>query len=520
MKKLLYSFFVFLISTLPSFSQVTIDWQRSLGSPGLEFGFSAHPTHDGGIIAAGYSDSIGGDITGNYGEYDYWIAKLDSGGLLQWQKNFGGSESDNSYKIIQASDSGYLVAGRSNSNDSDVTGNHGFFDFCIVKTDTAGNIQWQKSFGGSGWDDAKSVQQTRDGGYVLAGYSESNDGDVTSNYGFYDYWIVRLSSGGVLQWQKSFGGTDDDEAYAIQQTYDGGFVIAGSTLSNDSDVTGHHGDYDFWIIKLDSLGNLEWQKAAGGSAEDIAYAVIQSPDSGYFAVGHTLSTDGDVVGNHGLYDYWVIKLDTGGNLLWQKCLGGTDSDFGSDLKMTPDSGLLVVGGSNSTDGDVSANIGDYDFWLVKLDASGVLTWEKSFGGTNEDSPYEIRQFPDGDIAIGGLSISNDSDVTGNHGSFDYWVIKLSPSGIVGVQDPEYPGFRFYPNPVSSKIYFELDTGDALEIELYNVFGQRVLDVPIHPTHTSARTYAIPVSGLASGTYFIRLKTERGTIIRKMLKIGE
>jgi Secretion system C-terminal sorting domain len=519
MKKQLYSFILFLSATLTTFSQVSLDWQRSLGSPGLEFGFSAYPTQDGGVIAAGYSDSTGGDITGNYGEYDYWIVKLDSGGFLQWQKNFGGSEADNAYKVIQTSDSGYLVAGRSNSNDSDVTGNHGFFDYWIVKTDTGGNIQWQKSLGGSGWDDAKSVQQTTDGGYILAGYSESSDGDATSNYGFYDFWIVRISSSGTLQWQKSFGGTDDDEAYAIHQTYDGGFVAAGSTLSNDSDVTGNHGDYDYWIIKMDSLGNLEWQKTAGGSSEDIAYSVIQSPDSGYLVAGYTLSTDGDVTGNHGLYDYWVIKLDGGGNLLWQKCFGGTGSDYAAeDIEMTPDSGFLVIGGSNSTDGDVTGNIGDYDFWLVKMDATGTLTWEKSFGGTNEDYPYEIRQFPDGDIVIGGLSISNDSDVTGNHGSFDYWVVKLSSSGIVAVHDAVNQDFSIYPNPVTTEINIELHPGiEAVAIEMYNVFGQLILNIPVQ-THSGTRTHTIAVSELPAGTYFVRLKTGHGNSIHKLLKV--
>jgi hypothetical protein len=187
-----------------------------------------------------------------------------------------------------------------------VTVNHGSQDCLIVKLDTHGNIQWQKSLGGSGFDSIASIQQTSDGSYIIAGVLESSDSDVTG--GGYDFWIVKLDSLGTLQWQKSLGGSDNDEAKSIQQTSDGGYIIAGSSFSNNGDVTGNHGNQDYWIVKLDSLGTIQWQKSLGGSEEDEAKSIQQTSDGGYIIAGSSFSNNGDVTGNHGGFDYWIVKL--------------------------------------------------------------------------------------------------------------------------------------------------------------------------------------------------------------------
>ncbi|HZV11862.1 MAG TPA: hypothetical protein VFA55_01510, partial [Candidatus Kapabacteria bacterium] len=218
---------------------------------------------------------------------------------IQWEHSFGGSDVDRASSIFQTTDGGYIVAGWSASTNGDVTGNHGKDDYWIVKLDGNGAIQWEQSFGGSNNDEASCIRQTTDGGYVVAGQSISADGDATGNHGLDDYWIVKLSATGSIQWEKSFGGSASDQALCIQQTTDGGYIAAGYSASNDGDVTGNHGGDDYWIIKLDANGTMQWQKSLGGSGDDQAFSIAQTADSGYIVAGYSASNDGDVTGNHG-----------------------------------------------------------------------------------------------------------------------------------------------------------------------------------------------------------------------------
>jgi hypothetical protein len=247
-------------------------------------------------------------VKGNHGKSDAWIVKLDSQGTIQWQRSLGGSNQDAAYSIQITSDGGYIIAGSSYSHDGDVTGNHGKSDAWIVKLDSQGAIQWQKSLGGGNLDEAISIQITSDGGYIIASSSKSNNGDVTGNHGDDDYWIIKLDSQGTLQWQKSLGGSEWDKAYSIQITSDGGYIIAGFSYSHDGDVKGNHGKYDYWIVKLDSQGTIQWQKSLGGSVEDAARSIQQTSDGGYIIAGISWSNDGDVKGNQGKYDFWIVKL--------------------------------------------------------------------------------------------------------------------------------------------------------------------------------------------------------------------
>jgi hypothetical protein len=225
-----------------------------------------------------------------------------------WQKILGGSSDDYAFSIQQTPDGGYIVAGYTESNDGDVKGNHENGDFWIVKLDKDGNIEWQKTLGGSNWDWAFSVQQTPDGGYIVAGFTWSNDGDVSGNHGSLDAWIVKLDKDGNIEWQKTLGGSGNDWATSVQQTTDGGYIVAGGTYSTDGVIRGNHGSLDAWVVKLDGNGNMQWQKALGGSGSDSAWSVQQTTDGGYIVAGFTKSNDGDVTGNHGSADFWVVKL--------------------------------------------------------------------------------------------------------------------------------------------------------------------------------------------------------------------
>jgi len=403
-----------------------IAWAKCFGGRDFEHGFEVQQTDDGGYIIAAQTQTTAddGDVTGNKGGYDVWIVKLDGSGNLVWQKCLGGSSGDYARSIQQTSDGGYIVAGMTYSNDKDVNGNHGEADAWIVKLDSLGNIQWQKCLGGSKNDYAYSIQQTRDGGYIFAGETWSNDGNVSGMKGLYDAWIVKLNSLGDLIWQKCLGGTAGDKATSIRETDDGGFIVVGQTWSNDGDFSGNHGESDAWVAKLNPSGILQWLKRFGGSHDDAALSVQQTIDGGYIVAGGSVSNDGDVSGNSGETDLWVFKLDSLGNMQWQRCYGGSNHDYGNCIQNTDDGGYIIVGGTMSNDVDVSGNHGDYDFWIVKLDSAGNLQWQKCLGGSGIDLGRSIRQTDDGGYVIAGSTESDDHDVTGNKGASDVWLVKL------------------------------------------------------------------------------------------------
>jgi uncharacterized delta-60 repeat protein len=403
---------------------INISWQKSLGGSSDDYAYSVQQTTDGGYIVAGYSESNDYHVTENKGGSDYWIVKLTSEGTLDWQKSLGGSSDDYAYSIQQTTDDGYIVAGFSESNDYDVTKNNGVRDYWIVKLTSSGDIDWQKSLGGSWYEEASSIQQTTDGGYIVAGWVNSEDGDVSENHGLVDYWMIKLTAAGNIDWQKSLGGSGWDVAYSIEQTTDGGYIIAGYSESNDGNVSGNHGNYDYWIVKLTSSGDIDWQKSLGGSGWDVAYSIEQTTDGGYIAAGYSDSNDGDVSGNHGSNDYWIIKLTATGDIEWQKSLGGSSPDYAYSVQQTTDGGYIIAGYSWSVDGDILENHGYHDYWIVKLNSAGVIDWQKSLGGSYNDYAYSIKQTTDGGYIIAGTSWSDDGDVSGNHGVYDFWIVKI------------------------------------------------------------------------------------------------
>jgi len=293
--------------------------------------------------------------------------------------------------------------------------NYGQSDFWIVKLYGSGVLQWEKNYGGSGGDVATSVQQTTDGGYIVAGESWSSDGDVAGNIEIPDIWIVKLDELGNLVWEKNYGGPQRQYAHCIQQTSDGGYIVAGSTGTFNS---------DYWIIKLDGQGNLVWEKNYGGSQHDRANSIQQTTDGGYIVAGESWSSDGDVGGNNGRYDYWVIKLDEQGNLVWEKNYGRENNDKALSIKQTTDGGYICTGTSNQY-------YGGHNFWIIKLDEVGNLEVDQRYGGSSSDYSYSIIETTSGDYVVAGSTTSNDGDICENVGSEinstfrDAWILKLN-----------------------------------------------------------------------------------------------
>ena len=370
-----------------------VQWQKSLGGSSIESAQCINKTADGGYIVVSTSGSNDGQVGVNKGGYDCWITKLTSWGDIAWAKVLGGTSSDYPNGAMQTTDGGYIVGSKTQSNDGDITTNHGNFDVWVVKLDDTGHIQWQKSYGGSAADRLNAIQQTSDGGYIFTGTTESTDGDVASIHGNEDVWVVKLSSTGSIEWAKTYGGSDEEDGVAIKQTPDGGYILATTTKSTDGDVVGNHGGDDIWILKLSSAGAIQWSQCYGGSATeqdgDHAYpGNIDTSGGGYIFAGFTNSTDGDVTGYHGgtFYDYWVVKINSTGGIVWQKTLGGTQDDDGYCVQSVPGGGYIVSGTSNSFDGDISSPINTFDYWIIKLTNAGGIEWQKNYGGTLDEYP--------------------------------------------------------------------------------------------------------------------------------------
>lgn len=494
----------------------SIQWQKTLGGTNWDQGASVCQTTDGGSIVAGYSPSTDGNVTGNHGGGDFWIVKLDNSGNIQWQKSLGGSDYDYAYSVKQTSDGGYIVAGRTESNDGDVTGYHGSVhpDFWIVKLDTTGNIQWQKSIGGSSHDVAYSIQQTSDGGYIVAGESSSTDGDAVGHlpYNNTDLWIVKINSTGNIQWQKSFGGYGSEVAFDAKQTSDGGYIVAGATASNSGDVTLLYGEYDYWVLKLDSVGNLQWQKTFGGSGTENAQSVIQTSDGGYMVAGFSRSGNGLVHDHYGnLYtnDAWLIKLDGNGNIIWKKSKGGTGNDVANFIKEMPDGGYVFAGYSSSDDGDAAGNpTGSANYWIVRINNSGNVIWQKSMGGSLADFGQSMSQTSDGGFIMTGYSYSNDGDVSLHYGIPtypDFWVVKLGPE-VLSTNETKFESFSIYPNPATDKLFVSGLSSDE-KYEIYSVIGQKIVS-------GITSQFTIDVNALQKGVYFIQMKDKQQKFIKK------
>jgi hypothetical protein len=439
MKKLSRLLVIVLMVFTQNINAQEIEWQNTIGGSGSDGMYSIQQTVDGGYILGGSSGSnISGDKTENSnGGSDYWIVKSDASGNLQWQSTIGGSLIEPFSSIQQTFDGGYILGGSSSSDISgDKTENsNGFYDYWIVKTDSTGNILWQNTIGGNGYDYLSSIQQTADGGYILGGRSDSNiSGDKTENSnGFYDYWIVKTDSSGNIQWQNTLGGFNQEYLNSIQQTADGGYILGGWSNSYISgDITeNNNGLNDYWIVKTDSSGNIQWQNTIGGSGYDQLYSIEQTFDGGYILGGSSSSDiSGDKTENsNGFDDYWIIKTDSSGNIQWQNTLGGSWEDFLYSIRQTYDGGYFLGGYSESnTSGDKTENSnGSSDYWIVKTDSTGNMQWQNTIGGIDLEYLNSIQQTADGGFILGGHSNSNISgDKSENsQGGVDYWIIKVT-----------------------------------------------------------------------------------------------
>ena len=357
-----------------------LEWEKTFGGSYHEDGRSVQQTIDGGYIIAGYTYTISG-------HYDIYLVKTNSDGEMSWEQALDVKGYDYGLSVQQTSDGGYIIAGSCS----------GGIDVCLVKTNSDGEMQWHKIFGESGIDYSRSVQQTTDGGYIIVGSTESYGA------GGYDVYLVKTDSNGEMLWQKTFGGSNNDDGGSVQQTSDGGYIIGGETNSYGA------GDYDVYLVKTNSNGDLLWEKTFGGNGIDRGTSVQQTSDDGYVIAGVTTSygASGDV---------YLVKTNSDGELLWQKTFGGSDSDYGCCVQQTTDSGYIIAGQT------YSYGSGMDDVYLLKTNSHGDLQWQKTFGGSDQEFGYSVQQTSDGGYIIAGGTYSYGS---GTAGMDDVYLIKVS-----------------------------------------------------------------------------------------------
>jgi uncharacterized repeat protein (TIGR01451 family) len=419
-------FLVFLFST-NYHSQINLEWQDSFGGSGTDWANSICQTSDGGYVFAARSNSLNGDVGLNLGYEDFWIVKLSNSGLIEWTQSLGGSLTDIPNSIKQTLDGGYIVAGMTQSSDGNVTANNGDFDCWVVKLNSLGIIQWQKSLGGTNVDLGQVVIQTSDEGYLIGGRTNSINGDVTIGFGLTDCWIIKLDSNGNLVWQKSFGGSGGEQIYDLQEISSGGYVVAAYSTSSDGDLSSNYGGWDYWVFMIDDTGNLIWERNYGGSGNEQAKSISETID-GYVVVGHTESNDGDINSSNGSADIWALKIDYLGNIVWERSFGGGLNDYGYTCISNPDGSIVIAGITNSS---LPPNYFGQSCILIGVDVSGILLWQRGFGGSLDETPYSIQNTNDGGYIVACDSRSTDGDITSNNGDYDAWIVKFRVPKISG-----------------------------------------------------------------------------------------
>lgn len=498
--------FLLLIIFDESYSQPAINWSKSYGGSKSDVALSSIKTSDNNYIICGYSNSVDGNFLGNKDslQYDAFILKIDSSGNSLWHKTLGGSKFDLIKSVKETKDGGYIACGYTNSTDGDIKGNHGLIDIWIIKFSKNGAIEWSQCYGGSKSDIGNSICQTEDGGYVIGGSSNSNDGEISNNHNSTDIVVLKISQKGILEWQKCIGGSSLDVANFIELTNDLGFIICGYTTSIDGDISykiNGNTNSDILLVKLSTDGTIEWLKCYGGSLEDMGISVKQIKSGEYFLAASVQSSDFDVQGNHGgNSDIWIAKIGSSGKLLWSECFGGNQDDWVNSINFTNNEELIIAGKTNSTNGDITDfKGGESDFWLFQISQSGNLEWQKSLGGTNEDEAIDIFQTKDNGYLVTGFTNSSDGNIYESFGQEDIWVVKL----FSDVDIQEFRKDKFILSKIITsdhEIRLKSIFSENLNFEMYDLIGNKI-DKNKYKLISSAESILLNFESLHSGIYY-------------------
>jgi len=522
MKKLL---FVFLFFSPQMFGQTT--FQKTFGGTNDDNAWDIYMTNDSGYIMVGSTLSFGGAI-------DVYLIKVNAAGNLLWTKTYGGPFVDGGGTVREATDRGFIISGSSDSYSS------GNYDAYLIKTDSVGNVVWKKLYGGANIDVANSVEQTGDGGYILAGYTYSN------SFGINDVFLIKTDANGDTLWTRTYGGILGDPVFCVHHTVDGGYILAGWSQSYG---LGNNGQA--CLLKIDANADTVWTKTYGGPFTDAFNHVLETPDNGYLATGYTNSSSG------GGSDIFVVRTNTLGDTLWMKTYGTPFREEQSEkIEFTSDGGYVITGTQGGFSGDPIN-----DIFLLKIDSMGNIIWSELYGDTLEDEGHSVLETSDKGFIVTGSTKSFGS------GGKDVYLIKtdsmgisgcyqtnsnivagtktitvesqaplissgtivlnpnisLSSGGVLTALCPTTPSVKetdvsnfdiiIYPNPFTDAVTITSQQ-EITAIEVYNMLGELVFSTSNIKHQTSN---IIDLSSQPSGIYFVRVTTKEGTVSRKIVR---
>ncbi len=507
----------------------TIQWQHTYGGSHVDQGWYIAATSDGGYITCSSTSSNDGDVTGFQGGSDIWVIKLDTDGDVVWKRCYGGSnvESANTM-VVEAPQGGFLIGSNTNSTDGDVTCPPATGRIWLARIDPDGELLWDICLGGGGISAFSAITPAHDGGWLVCGGSW-NDVDAGCGQGYGDLFLAQLSASGEVLWRRCYGGSSYDGAKGITPTSDGGYILVGSTASTDGDLLGINPwsvpslpatTASAWVLKVDAQGDILWQHCYGGSAADELNMVAVGTDGSYWALGTTRSNNGVVTGHHGDHDGWVLHLDASGELLAQRCIGGSSVEGMRGLTLLPNGHALVAGNTYSTDGDITDPKGLHDGWVVELDPDLNIVWQRSYGGSGHDVWRGLHRSNDGGVVLTGYTMSTDGDLYGltNQGSADVWILKLAPWSGTGVEDQaDENGILLFPNPTTGDLQLDFGSlsGPGWQLEIMDALGRVVHTM--QPVHATRGRLTIGTHGLAQGSYAVRLHRDGESHVKRFIK---
>ncbi len=504
-------------STLLSAQNLAIHWQKSLGGKNNEFAYASTPTSDGGYVIVGSTNNNkDGDVPiskafSGAGGSDIWVVKLNNWGEIVWSKTFGGTKDDIATDVLETKDKAILVVATTNSTDGEAAGNGSRGGLILLKLKTDGSIEWRKVFA-SGYNageiafakaDANSkptIKPTADGGYML--------GATITPINTSDFWLSKLNATGNIQWTKTYGSLqNNDYMQEVIVCADGGFLMVGGTEASNTEISGAgKGFIDFYVVKTNAAGTTLWQKALGGANLDIAFSCIETSDNGYIVVGETNSTNGDMVPNLGQKDGVLLKFANNGSLLWKILTGGDDTDGLYTIKKTSDGRMFAMGISSSVIGKVKPKGPVGDMWLVNIENSGIIMSHTMFGGADSDIVRGAFPTADGGFILAGNSDSVDGDLTDNKGGTDFWSVKIGTPLPVQMKE--------FSVSLTPEQYVKLTWESTAETRSKNFVVERSIDqikftslgqVAASVTSTTKKTYSFTDQKPNFGKNYYRLK---------------
>jgi hypothetical protein len=488
MKRLIFAIIILMVCINPaSAAPGDTIWTRTYGGSEDDYAYSVQQTTDGGYIIAGKTESFGA------GETDFYVVKTDGVGDTLWTRTYGGSAFEQANDVQQTKNGGYIIAGRTSSYGA------GICDIYLVKTDNIGDTLWTRVYGGYNWEDANAVRQTADGGFIVIGNTWS--AHVYNS----DIYLLKTDSYGDMLWARIYDRNGDiDDGFSVLQTDDGGYMVAGVTCPYG------YSRPDFYLMKIDSIGNIVWTRNYGGDDGEAAHDLIECTDGGFVMVGYTNSYGA------GFFDYYMVKVNDVGDTIFTRIFGGSGEDMANSVIQTPDNGFLIAG----TDGSFGEL---FDYYLVRTDSNGDTLWTRSYDASRYDKAYSVLQTMDGNYIIAGetaiLGIENR----------EMRLLKIEGDQLVDVQDDqlEKPSNIFllnnYPNPfnATTTISYNIQEDGHVRLDIFDILGQKI--TTLIDSRAEAGSHSVnwnaSLAGqadFASGFYFYRLTTGHDSVTKKMV----